>query len=452
MFISAPLQKARDYEAKCKVDSRHKPIFHAAPTVGWMNDPNGFSYYQKNYHLFYQYHPYSTQWGPMHWGHLTTKDFIRWEMQPCALAPDTFADSNGCFSGTAIEQDSKHILMYTGVCEKKQVQCVAVGDGVNYEKLPQNPVIDIGSNDFRDPKIWYENGRYWALVAHKEASGTGALKRYSSDNLVSWEDEGILDKSDDQLGKMWECPDIFSLDRQKMVVVSAQGMNSAQNGSHPGNIGLYWLQGDNNKRLSVPKVIDYGLDFYAPQTTQTPDGRRVMIAWAQNWENYMTPSSFAYSGMMSLPRELTLNGQCLRQRPVRELENYLVKSAAPNKGRVFDLRVWAKTEDYFYIHLASGGDYYTKLEYDYIRGTFSVDRRFSGTRKDAAHQRSVKVRERGGAIDLRVIMDKYIVEVFVNDGEEVLTSLLYTPLEYDNILFGGSSFEYHAQKYDIEMS
>lgn len=172
--MSRELDKAREYEAgkKEQIPSEQKCVFHLTPPVGWINDPNGFSRYQGEYHLFYQYYPYGTSWGPMHWGHQKTKDFIKWELVPCALAPDTEYDGQGCFSGSAVEHDGKHILMYTSVYDRlqedgthkiRQTQSIAIGDGVNYEKLSCNPVIKSdalpeGSSvvDFRDPRIWKE--------------------------------------------------------------------------------------------------------------------------------------------------------------------------------------------------------------------------------------------------------------------------------------------------------
>ena len=134
------LQKARDFEVQygSHIPDNERPAFHATPTIGWMNDPNGFSFYKGECHLFYQYHPYSNEWGSMHWGHLKTRDFLRWERLPAALAPDQDYDSAGCFSGGAVElDDGRQLLMYTGVQRERnadgfiqdvQTQCVAIGE------------------------------------------------------------------------------------------------------------------------------------------------------------------------------------------------------------------------------------------------------------------------------------------------------------------------------------
>ena len=158
--------------------------FHLMPPEGWLNDPNGLCYFNGEYHLFYQYHPYNSHWGPMHWGHAVSKDLLHWKYLPAALAPDMEYDRDGCFSGSAITlDDGRHMLMYTGVgketqadgsCREVQTQCIAVGNGADYEKYPENPVLDEtdlpeGSSrfDFRDPRIWRgADGKYYCAVGN----------------------------------------------------------------------------------------------------------------------------------------------------------------------------------------------------------------------------------------------------------------------------------------------
>ena len=182
-MASEGLQKARKYEIEQEkqIKEQDRPSFHLASRVGWMNDPNGFSIYQGKYHMFYQYHPYTTQWGPMHWGHAVSEDLLHWEYLPAAIAPDETYDKDGCFSGSAIElKDGRQLLLYTGVRREEQedgevrdiqTQCVAIGDGINYEKYEGNPVLtqedlpEGGSRfDFRDPKLWQEKDGSYACV------------------------------------------------------------------------------------------------------------------------------------------------------------------------------------------------------------------------------------------------------------------------------------------------
>ena len=213
-------QKADEYIEKNRVDRADKPEFHLTTPVGWLNDPNGFSIYGGKAHLFYQFHPYSTEWGPMHWGHSTSDDFIRWEELPTALAPDSDYDAFGCFSGTAIENDGKHVLFYTGVVEEKlaggtknviQNQCMAVGDGISYEKISSNPVVDgkimpeeCSRADFRDPKVWKDaDGRYYMLAGNRTYDGIPQVVLFSSDDMYNWKFESVFAK--DETGRFGAC-------------------------------------------------------------------------------------------------------------------------------------------------------------------------------------------------------------------------------------------------------
>ena len=203
--MSDKLNKAREYEEKKEkmIVPEMRPLFHLTPRCGWMNDPNGFSLYKGEYHLFYQYYPYETVWGPMHWGHAVSKDLITWEYYPAAIAPDMEYDKNGCFSGSAIEmEDGRQLLVYTGVQKMEdedgnirevQTQCVAFGDGKDYEKYANNPVIDstmlpegAGKYDFRDPKVWRENGKYYIVVGNKTEDIDGQILQFVSDDGINW--------------------------------------------------------------------------------------------------------------------------------------------------------------------------------------------------------------------------------------------------------------------------
>ena len=193
-MISDALQKARDFEEQYSafILPEERPLFHLTPRIGWMNDPNGFSLYQGKVHLFYQYHPYSTMWGPMHWGHAVSTDLLHWDYLPAAIAPDQPYDKAGCFSGSAIElDDGRQLLMYTGVKEKRredgikkayQTQCLAFGDGENYIKYEKNPILGekdvpegFSIHDFRDPKIGRRpDGGYACIIGNRSDDKSGA--------------------------------------------------------------------------------------------------------------------------------------------------------------------------------------------------------------------------------------------------------------------------------------
>ncbi len=470
--MSSSLQKAREYEKNetVKIPIEQKPSFHACSPVGWINDPNGFSIFQDEVHLMCQYHPYTTQWGPMHWAHYKSKDFIKWELLPVCMAPDQEYDSFGCFSGSAIEHDGKHVLVYTGVVVgddeegkhfERQTQCLAIGDGVDYEKSDVNPIIgadmlpDGASKvDFRDPKIWKDENTFYVIVGNRNEDGSGQLLLYSSEDLKQWKYCGVVDKCENRYGKMWECPDMFPLEGKYVILTSPQDMCAEGLEFHSGN-GTLCLIGDFDKEQvkferETESAIDYGLDFYASQTTETKDGRRIMIAWMQSWDNYNTPGEFRWSGQMTVPRELHIKNGRLYQLPVKELENYYANTVNYKdvivheamelegvSGREIDMTIDIQAGDYeeFRIQLAKSQKFYTEISYNAKKGILTFDRNHAGSRRDFICQRSMKVESQDGKIRLRVVMDKYSVEIFANDGEKAMTSLIYTPMDADKILF-----------------
>lgn len=456
MEVSEQLKHAREYEERMEKNlGIPRPKFHFSSRIGWMNDPNGFSHFGGECHLFYQYHPYSKQWGPMHWGHAKTKDYITWEYLPCALAPDEEYDAGGCFSGSAIEWQDKHILAYTGVTKEepsRQIQCIAVGDGLEYQKIKENPVIDSGqlpegasTIDFRDPKIYVEDNIFKMVVANRDVDGDGQILQYQSTDLKNWEFVSVLDKSNQQIGRMWECPDYFSLQGKDILIFSPQEM-VADGEFHNGNcvaasIGRYEM---NKKCLEREHVhsVDYGLDFYAPQTMQSPDGRRILIGWMQSWENPIYPTESNWVGMMTIPRELTLKDQRLYQSPVREIENYYTKSIDVERcciesetgfpgveGECFDMEVELSGNAYqeFEIKMGQSGGRYISFSYDRKKKQIGIDRLYSGLKKDLICQRSLKVRDYHDKLKVRLIRDLYSLEVFVGDGEYVMSMCFFLP-------------------------
>ena len=259
----------------------------------------------------------------------SSDDFIRWEELPTALAPDSDYDAFGCFSGTAIENDGKHVLFYTGVVEEKladgtknviQNQCMAVGDGISYEKISSNPVVDgkimpedCSRADFRDPKVWKDaDGRYYMLAGNRTYDGIPQVVLFSSDDMYNWKFESVFAKDETgRFGAVWECPDYFEMNGHKVLIVSPQDM-SADGEFHNGN-NVVFFTGDVDEEKHIFKYekavsVDSGFDFYAPQTIRTPDGRRVMIGWMQSWDSVNTlPRGQKWACMMSVPRELMIS-------------------------------------------------------------------------------------------------------------------------------------------------
>ncbi len=487
--MSEMLEKARKYEREesAKIEKENRPVFHFSNPVGWMNDPNGFSEYQGEHHLFFQYYPYATHWDSMHWGHAKSTDFIKWEYLPAALAPDCDFDNFGAFSGSAVEDNGKQILIYTGVEEKtldsgekcvRQNQCIAVGDGVDYEKFEKNPVVTAamlpkGSSmeDFRDPKIWKEDGRYYMVAGSRSSDGSGQIALFYADRLDAWKFAGILDRSENRYGKMWECPDFYPVDGKQVLMISPQEMEAEGLEFHNGNNTAFLIGTYDKEKLQFTREeiqsVDYGLDFYAPQTMQSEDGRRIMIGWMQSWDNPMYPDTQRWSGMMTIPRELSLRNGRICQRPVRELDRYrknplTYKEVCIEKetglegieGRSVDLELILKGNEYgkFKMKLAADEMRYSEIIYDREDKTLTFNRTHSGFKKDTISTRSMRVESKNNELSLRILVDRYSVEIFANEGEQAMTSLIYTPAGASKIYFASNGKAYmDVTKYEIEV-
>lgn len=476
------LEEARQYEEENRISADEKPVFHVTPPVGWMNDPNGFSVYQGKVHLFYQFYPYNTEWGPMHWGHQVTEDMVRWQECKVALAPDKDYDKDGCFSGSAIETAEGHVLLYTGVVkdkdkgEERQNQCIAIGDGSEYKKTAKCPVITgemlpegFSRRDFRDPKIWKDGDCYYLVAGSRDERGNGQVVLFSGLDLYDWRYEGVLADNGGKIGSMWECPDFFALDGTDVLICSPQDMKAQGYEFHNGNNAVYFL-GNYDKEHKIftkgkPVSLDYGLDFYAPQTTCLPDGRRILIAWMHSWDNPFISKGQKWKGMMTLPRELAIKDDRLLQTPVRELERYRKNRVSYEKewlegerqflgisGRMIDFTVEILSGSFreLSVDVAADEEHFTRFTFQKEKGIIEIDRTYSGITRDIACIRRAKIISSEESVRMRFIMDRNSVELFVNNGEMVLSTVIDTPLKAQDIRFicDGSAVV-NMDKYEI---
>ncbi len=312
---------------------RHRPRYHFLPPSNWMNDPNGVVQWKGRYHLFYQHNPFGPLWATMHWGHAVSEDLVHWTDLPIALAPTPDSpDQDGCFSGCIVINDGVPTIIYTGVRGDAQLPCLATSDDddlVTWWKDPRNPVItappDLDLIGFRDHSVWWEDGLWRQLIGAgiRDAGGTALL--YTSPDLVQWDYHGpILTGDRDRIepfwtGTMWECPDLFPLGDRHLLVASIWDNRRVQTLSYAaGFLGTY-----REGRFTVEheEILDSGGHFYAPQTMRDARGRRLMWGWL--WEGRGPEAIVAagWSGVMSLPRVLSLrpDGR-LGVEPVPELE------------------------------------------------------------------------------------------------------------------------------------
>lgn len=342
-------ERALNKLVKKHTRAEYKPQWHFSAKRGWINDPNGLIFFKGYYHLFYQFNPYKPIWGAMHWGHAISRDLINWEHLPIALAPSEVYDNyekGGCFSGCAVDDNGILTLLYTGVAYNQgkivQSQCLALSeDGIHFEKYEGNPVIagppESGSDAFRDPKVWlHEN--IWYMVIGTSKDGLGKALLYKSLDLKKWEYINVLCESRGEFGSMWECPDFFELNGKHVLTFSPVGVGYRK---------AVYLVGDmdyKTGRFHYQSIgeIDWGFDYYAPQTMLDNKGRRIIIAWANSWDwmpwwkGYSPAISEGWCGSLSFPREVKLctDGK-LQFIPVEEYKLLRVGHSKKVKAKVY---------------------------------------------------------------------------------------------------------------------
>nr|ACN59531.1 invertase [uncultured bacterium] len=449
------------------INTEFQGQFHLCAPVGWLNDPNGLSWFAGRLHLFYQYHPYSSVWGPMHWGHAVTEDLVRWTHLPIALIPGEPYDADGCFSGGAVADGERHALLYTGHVDpdpldpsrRVETQCLAWGDGTVYHKAPQNPVIGpellpegASRGDFRDPKVWKEGLHWYCLVASRHADGHGQILLFTAETPTQWRLVGPVLQSRGRLGGMWECPDLFVLDGREVLLWSVMGQPQ-QDGGFQNPSAVVWSVGtlDRTTGAFLPDAIqevDQGPDFYAAQTTTLPDGRVVLVGWMQMWERSIPTDELGHgwAGRMTLVREVYWHRGRLAQRPVRELEAYRreeVTGAATFEGRhefsgvegqALDLEVefrsWKGQSVGLSVFASETEE--TRLTWEPQSGWLTLDRSRSGVpiaSRSATHPDCQVYRARveapEGVLSLRLVLDRSAVEVFAQNGTTTLSATVY---------------------------
>ncbi|MHC5227218.1 glycoside hydrolase family 32 protein [Enterococcus sp. LJL99] len=457
-------------ENKERVNELYRHHYHLMAPIGWINDPNGFVYFKGEYHLFYQFYPYDSVWGPMHWGHAKSKDLVQWEDLPVALAPTEEYEADGCFSGSAIEKDGKLYLMYTGHYErngiKKEVQCMAVSeDGIHFEKYAGNPVIAephikgiAAIEDFRDPKVFQKDDVYYSVVASKTEDERGQILLFQSNDLLNWMFKSVLLEGKAHQGIMWECPDLFQLDGKDVLLMSPIEMQREGNAYHNMNstvafIGMVdWTTG----KLTVDNYheIDSGLDFYAPQTCLDAQNRRIMVAWMQMWARNMPTNDLGHlwAGAMTLPRELSIEQNQLVQKPIQSIYSFIQNEKNIQEKELTNATLLCEglTTDASYLkfvatikeaqqvtfEIAKSENEFVLVNYDVAEELLSISRAMVGdtiTGSEVEHldTRKVKVPLKSDQLHLEFFRDTSSIEIFT-DGPVTMTMNFYKKESSDN--------------------
>ncbi len=459
---------------KNKEEELYRPRIHFTPAAHWMNDPNGMVYHKGIYHLFFQYYPLSSVWGPMHWGHATSTDLIHWKEQPIALFPDSLGY---IFSGSIVV-DKKNssgfgkndepplVAIFTHHDPKRekeftdfQYQSLAYSndDGKTWIKYSGNPVLkNPGIIDFRDPKVmWYELQKKWIMtLATKDR-----ITFYSSPDLINWSKESEFGHNAGAHGGVWECPDLFPLNHNgKKIWVLVVSINPG--GPNGGSATQYFL-GNFNGHEFIPshsniKWIDYGPDDYAGVTWSNTGNSKIFLGWMSNWDYATIVPTTTWRSALTLPRNLKLvqvgNELFVASQPVPALKNIQTKPFLFNNINVlknFDLtkkagqlqmpiKLSLETNELkdlaFRFSNALGEE--MLIGYNKKENNFYINRSRSGKtdfHKNFAAKNIAPRLSKAQTIKMTLIVDASSVELFADDGLTVMTSVFFVNEKYTQL-------------------
>lgn len=404
-----------------------RPQYHLLPPANWMNDPNGPIFWQKKYHMFYQYNPNGAFWGDMHWGHAVSEDMVHWKHLPVAMAPTPGGpDKDGVFSGCAVIDKGVPTAIYTGV--QPEVQCIATssGDLTAWQKYAHNPVIaappeGLQVTGFRDPAVWQEGDTWLMAVGSGFRGKGGAVLLYESKDLRKWNylhplvagkvAPGAAAKDPVESGEMWECPDFFALDDQHVMLFSTQQAVKFMLGEYA----------DRKLHQLTEGRVDWG-SYYAARTMAAADGRRIAWGWVQEGRSAEAQRAAGWAGVMSLPRVLSLQGFRMLMRPAAEIEKLRGKALGPDAaGDCLEIRAeidpGEAAQAGLKLRAAPDASEQTLVYYDRFARKINVDR--SKSSLDPGADRSVQsgpfMLGRGEPLQLRVFLDGSVIEIFANE-------------------------------------
>ena len=470
LLFSSCAQKA---ETQTYYSEPYRPQFHFSPDSMWMNDPNGLVFDGSSYHLFYQYHPEDIVWGPMHWGHATSSDLVRWEHQPIALYPDQYGT---IFSGSAVmdlnntsglgtEENPPMVAIFTyhdaAAAEQKtdnfQTQGIAfsLDKGKSWTKYGGNPVVkNPGYVDFRDPKVfWHEASSSWimALVAGDH------LQLYRSDNLIDWNLTSTFGHEVGAHGGVWECPDLFALELNGethwvlLISINPGGPNGGSATQYfVGDFDGYDFSSDQE---SI-EWVDFGPDNYAGVTfNNTPNDERLFIAWMNNWSYAQNTPTTKWRSASTLPRELSLysakDGVRLKNTPIEALEQLKVPTEISLES----------SGDSTYVNLPSGqafvrlelpltttafalttaNDEQLKFSFNADSKSLLIDRSGSGEVSFSEAFTAPIALDLSSSLSQVLTLDLWIdvssVELFVNGGEQSATLQYFSSEPMSRLLY-----------------
>lgn len=465
-----------------------RPVYHHTPVYGWMNDPNGMFYKDGVYHLYFQYNPYGSVWGNMHWGHSTSTDLMHWIFEGCAIVPDAWG---AIFSGSCVVDHENTagfgkeavVAFYTSAKStpwgdiQMQSMAYSLDNGKTFTKYEGNPILTSSEKDFRDPKVfWYAPGKHWVMIL---AVGQH-MEIYSSVNLKEWKKESEFGAMQGAHGGVWECPDLVEIPvegtREKKWVLIC---NLNPGGPFGGSAAQYFVGSFDGKKFvnespTQTKWMDWGKDNYATVTwNNAPDGRCIALGWMSNWQYANNVPTRQYRSANTLARDLTLyrEGQELYLKSTPSVE---VKKARGKKVSIPSFKVSEKHEMVNLFEEKQGAyeveiviqnagaskiafcllnDKGEKVSmyYDLNRKQFVMDRSESGTVDFSKDFPAVTVAPANvdKELTLRLFVDRSSIEAFGEDGKFVMTNLVFPSQPYVKMCFEADKNGYAVKTLNV---
>lgn len=465
-----------------------RPVYHHTPAYGWMNDPNGMFYKDGLYHLYFQYNPYGSVWGNMHWGHSTSTDLMHWKFEGCAIVPDAWG---AIFSGSCVVDHENTagfgkeavVAFYTSAKStpwgdiQMQSMAYSLDNGKTFTKYEGNPILTSSEKDFRDPKVfWYAPGKHWVMIL---AVGQH-MEIYSSVNLKEWKKESEFGAMQGAHGGVWECPDLVEIPvegtREKKWVLIC---NLNPGGPFGGSAAQYFVGSFDGKKFvnespTQTKWMDWGKDNYATVTwNNAPDGRCIALGWMSNWQYANNVPTRQYRSANTLARDLTLyrEGQevYLKSTPSVEVkkargkkvsipsfkvsEKHEIVNLFEEKQGAYEVEIVIQNAGASKIAFCLLNDKGEKVSmyYDLNRKQFVMDRSESGTvdfSKDfpAVTVAPVNVDKE---LTLRLFVDRSSIEAFGEDGKFVMTNLVFPSQPYVKMCFEADKNGYAVKSLNV---
>lgn len=465
-----------------------RPVYHHTPAYGWMNDPNGMFYKDGVYHLFFQYNPYGSVWGNMHWGHSTSSDLIHWNFEGVSIVPDAWG---AIFSGSCVVDHNNTagfgkdavIAFYTSAKStpwgdvQSESMAYSLDNGKTFVKYAGNPIITSLEKDFRDPKVfWYAPGKHWVMIL---AVGQH-MELYSSVNLKDWKKESEFGKMQGAHGGVWECPDLIELpvegsQEKKWVLIC----NINPGGPFGGSAAQYFVGSFDGKTFVnespvQTKWMDWGKDNYATVTwNNAPDGRCIALGWMSNWQYANNVPTRQYRSANTIARDLTLykaGGEFyLKSTPSREMkqargekvsvpsfkvtDSYKIESLLKDNNGAYEIEMEIQVADASKIslNLQNEKGEQVSMYYDLLRKQFVMDRSKSGKvdfSNDFPAVTAAPVHA-GKTLRLRLFVDRSSIEAFGEDGKFVMTNLVFPSSPYNQMSFGTEGSGYTVSSFNV---